>query len=122
MIQLSSVGRLTRFESVRVLYASAQMKQLQKNRLSYFFKWAPSAFSRLKLTEMATYLELSHLNPNCLTSTHFHCSAICLELVNNINNTQSKGFYIEVGLARIFDPFCPIFLHTLRVPLATLAI
>ena len=84
--------------------------------------------SRLKeLTEMATYPKLSHFNPNCLTSTHFHCSAICLELVNDINNTQSKGFYTEVGLARIVDPFaleasCPIFLHTLRVPLATLAI
>ena len=44
MTQLSSVGRLTRFESVRVPYASAQMKQLKKNRLSYFIKWAPSAF------------------------------------------------------------------------------
>ena len=127
MIQLSSVGRLTRFESVRVPYVSAQMKQLKKN-LSYLFKWAPSAFSRFKeLTEMATYLELLHFNPNCLTSTHFHCSAICLQLVNDINNTQSKGFYTEVGLARIVDAFalkasCPISLHTLRVPLATLAI
>ena len=67
------------------------MKQLKKN-LSYLFKWAPSAFSRFKeLTEMATYPELSHFNPNCLTSNHFHCGAICLELVNDINNTQSKG-------------------------------